>query len=254
MAFPWWALFAGLVILGAAGAALVIRRRTGAPQTGVSGVAVARITRGIAILWAAASLIGTLNDALRKLYATTVGVNLPVEQFWPSLPTAAQVNGASADVVSGGFTQAMVQVTGLDVSARVWLASSDVLQGATNIIIGVVLAILCTSIIKQNPFRITLIRGINLMAITVIVGGLGWQICDAVAGSLASTQVLGINGWALNREQLRWDDVNEVIGLPRAGNDWSVDFWPIWVGLALLALAAAFRYGQRLQKDTDGLI
>ncbi|WP_105036699.1 hypothetical protein [Cryobacterium aureum] len=79
------------------------------------------------------------------------------------------------------------------------------------------------------PFRPALTRGINLTATTIIVGGLGWQVCDAVAGGLASFQVLRATGWTL-------------------------DFWPIWVGLALFAVAAVFRYGQKLQRDFDELV
>ncbi|MHA7862078.1 hypothetical protein ACX1DX_11990 [Tessaracoccus sp. Y36] len=34
----------------------------------------------------------------------------------------------------------------------------------------------------------------------------------------------------------------------------TIAFWPIFSGLALAAVAAAFRYGEELQRDTAGLV
>ncbi len=253
MGFPWW-VFVALLVLVAGGATAAILSRAGTRETDIRGHGVARVTRVVAIAWMAIGLVGTLIETFGKLYADTVWVDLPVEGFWPSLPTAAQVSGATAQVTSGGFAQAAVGVAGLDDPTRIWLASGDILQGATGIAIGMVVAVLCTSVIRQNPFHGALIRGINITAASVVVGGLGWQVCDAVAGGLASAQVLGIDGWTLHSDRMNWDDVNEIIGLPRPGYGWSVDFWPIWASLALLAVSAAFRHGQRLQKDTAGLV
>lgn len=128
------------------------------------------------------------------------------------------------------------------------------LQGATNVVIAVVVVMLCTSIIRQDPFRPALTRGINLTATSIIAGGLGWQVCDAVAGGLASSQVLRATGWSLDTAEIDWTDIRQVIGLPMEGHEWTLDFWPIWVGLALFAVAAVFRYGQELQRDSDGLV
>ena len=213
-----------------------------------------RVTRIVAVVYAAASVVGTFADALPNLFSPTVRVRLPVESFWPSLPSTVQLTGTTADVVGGGFNYAMVSVNGLDAATRVWLTASDVLQGATNVVIGVVVAVLCTSILRLDPFRPALTRGINLTAIAIIVGGLGWQVCDAVAGGLASAQVLGATGSSLDTSKVDWNDVRQIIGLPGVGQDWVVDFWPIWIGLTLFAVSAAFRYGQRLQQDNAGLI
>lgn len=42
--------------------------------------------------------------------------------------------------------------------------------------------------------------------------------------------------------------------LPRAAAMVNVPFWPLAAGLAFAALATIFRYGSRLQRDTDGLV
>jgi len=255
MAFSWLAIVVFVVVIGGIATTLILRRsprdRAG---VGVESLAAVRVTRVVAIAYAVASAIGTVNGALRSLFDISVNVNLPVQQFWPSLPATVQIDGTHAQVVSGGFDQAVVAVSGLDATARGWLAAGDLLQGATNVMIGVVVAILCTSVIRQDPFRLALTRGLNLTALVIIIGGLGWQICDAVAGGLASEQVLGATSWSLDTAKVGWDDIRQIIGLPGVGHNWTVNFWPIWVGLALLTLSAAFRFGQKLQKDTQGLI
>lgn len=48
--------------------------------------------------------------------------------------------------------------------------------------------------------------------------------------------------------------MHSVIGIPEAAQGWNIDFWPLGIGLSLLAVSAVFRYGQQLQKETDGLI
>lgn len=42
--------------------------------------------------------------------------------------------------------------------------------------------------------------------------------------------------------------------LPRPRFDLTLPFWPIAAGLAFAALATIFRYGARLQRDTEGLV
>lgn len=254
-ALTWWTALLVLLVLGTIATVVVIERRSGSrPGTDVGATKAVRVTRIIAILYAVVTMLGTVADALQRLLSDAVSVRLPVKPFWPSLPSTVEVTGTTADVVGGGFDHAVVTVAGLDTAPRVWLAAGDVLQGATNVVIAVVVVMLCTSIIRQDPFRPALTRGINLTATSIIAGGLGWQVCDAVAGGLASSQVLRATGWSLDTAEIDWTDIRQVIGLPMEGHEWTLDFWPIWVGLALFAVAAVFRYGQELQRDSDGLV
>ena len=255
LALSWWHALVAIGLLGAIAALVVVGRRSAAgADGGVTPTRAVRVTRIIALAYAALTVMGTISSILPTLFADTVAVRLPVKPFWPSLPNTAEVTGTTAEVVGGGFDHALVSVAGLDTATRVWLASGDVLQGAMNVVIGVVVAVLCTSIIKENPFRPALTGSINLTATAIIVGGLGWQVCDAVAGGLAGSQVLRATGWSVDPAEIDWMDIRQVVGLPMEGHGWTLDFWPIWVGLALFAVAAVFRYGQKLQKDSDGLV
>ena len=245
----------GIGVLAAVTWRLAVTRPTAASTKAASiPLTLVRVTRVLAVFYAAATVIGTVTVVVQHLISDSVAVRMPVRPFWPSLPETVEISGTTAEVVGGGFDHAMVSVTGLDTVTRVWLASGAAVQGATNVVIGIVVVLLCTSIIKQNPFRGALLRGINLTGAAVIVGGLGWQICDAVAGSRASAQVLRATGWSLDTAEVDWTDVRQVIGLPNEGYGWTLDFWPIWVGLALFVVAVVFRYGRTLQNDTDGLV
>ncbi|MDQ1544109.1 MAG: hypothetical protein QOK08_1747 [Actinomycetota bacterium] len=252
MIFNWWGLLIFLAVMGTV-TAIAVRGRGNRPA--FSGVPSARITRIIAVLYSLVAAIGTVITVLQTLLSSRVSVSMPVQQFWPSLPSAVkEVQGVSAHVAGGGFSTAHVDVTGLDAAARTWLAAGELVQGSTTVLIGVVVVILCTSVIRQNPFRPVLMRGISFSAFGILIGGLVWQICGVVGGNLASNQVLGVNGWGLDTANVRWDDIHNLIGLPEASHEWNIDLWPLWIGLSLLAVSAVFRYGHRLQKETDGLI
>ena len=48
------------------------------------------------------------------------------------------------------------------------------------------------------------------------------------------------------------DDPTVLMPEPRLGL--TIAFWPIFTGFALAAVAAAFRYGEALERDTAGLV
>jgi hypothetical protein len=247
-----WLVIAFALLLLAVGVMLVVilRVRTdGGPGTGV-----VRTTRVLAVLYVAVSGVTTIIAVARTLLDESVSVLLSVETFWPTLPAGVQVDGLRAEVTSGGFSEALVDVAGLDAPTRMWLAASTLVQGATAVIIGVVIIVLCSSLLRQDPFRAALPRAINISAIAIMVGGFAWQICGSVGTSLASNLVLWSTSGSIQDTSITYDDYYEIIGLPKEGVSFTLDFWPIGIGLVLFALAAAFRYGMKLQRDTDGLI
>ncbi len=234
----------GVIIVGAL--IFAIRRSRGSFA--------AKAARVIAYLYIAASVIGTATLVIGTFVNRSVHVSLPVTQFWPVLLPGAKWDGLQAKVVGGGFGVASVDVEGLDVPTRFWLAGEQALQGTTSIVIGVVVVLLCTSVLRSSPFRPALVRGINVSAITVIVGGILWQLCGAIGGMLASGQVLKYSSGEYTATAKSLDPAT-IYGLPQwGGGSWTIDLWPIGIGVTLLVLSAAFRYGAQLQKDTEGLV
>lgn len=227
-----------------------IRRR---PQS-EAGFGTVRATRALATIYAVFSIGYAATSVARVGFGEYVTVFLPVRSFWPRLPEGASVDGLTAEVTAGGFTEAQVDVTGLDASARSWLVAEQIIQGATGAIIAIVIALLCSSILRRDPFRATAPRAITLSAVTIAVGGLAWQACGAIGGSLAAGQILDFSGGQIDADTVKWDDYTDIIGVPIPGHQWTLDFWPIAAGLALFALATVFRHGTKLARETDGLV
>jgi len=244
------ALIALVIVLAVVIPIVIVRVRSAA----VPGTAAARATRVVAVIYVVASGLGTIASVLRTLFDSSVSVLIPVEPFWPTIPAGVTIDGRQAEVIGGGFADALVDVTGLDGPTRIWLAASALLQGATIVMIAIVIIMLCTNVMRQDPFRAALPRAINVTAITIIAGGLAWQLCGSIGNGLAAEQVLRSTGGSIEYDRFTYDDYYQVIGLPSIGHDWSIDFWPIWIGLALFALAGTFRYGMKLQRETDGLV
>ena len=94
---------------------------------------------------------------------------------------------------------------------------------------------------------------------TIAVAGTAWQVFLEIGGSIASRQVLEITGWSAHwptKEVANYftGDVGSATGLPLPYPSFQIEVWPILAGLALAAVALAFRYSERLQKDAEGLV
>jgi hypothetical protein len=250
MASPMLLLLAGAAVAMLALAVVMIvriRRGKAGPAT------VLRVTRFLAIAYAGLAVLGTLFGVFQSLLTETVQLSMPVREFWPELrPTVEILDGPTASVLYGGFQRAEVAVSGLDLPARLLLAGGHLLQGVTMTIIAVAVAVLCTRLLAGSPFRPVLSRSVMVAAVAVAAGGILWQLCFQLAGVLASAQVLTVTAWTADEAVMA--DPGTDIGWPEPSFGFTLEFWPLMLGLALAALAAAFRHGERLQRDTEGLV
>lgn len=215
--------------------------------------AVLLITMIGAIAYAALVSVGTLWSVVSTLAAPHVDVSLPVMSFWPDpRPGVFDITGPTAQVVAGGFTVADVQVEGLDLPARTFLAAGTLVEGAVFVLLATVIAMLCRQLRSEAPFASSLTSALTGAGITLGIGGIVWQILTAIGAVLAAQQTLRIDGWASSTAVDPADATAH--GLPEPSLAASIEFWPIFIGLALVAVAAAFRLGERLQSDTRGLV
>lgn len=219
------------------------------------------VGRLIALLYAAAMIIFLAVSTIGTLVKDTVTVSLPVEQFWPEpYPWVTLHPAPAASVVSGGFTTADVMVSGLSMDARWLFAAGGAVQSLTLIMIALVFALLCHRLLTGTPFRPLLARSTTWAAVVVAVGGMAWQILFTIGGVMASQQVLPLSGWEstapsadlLNNVESR-TGLHET-GIPMETVAMTLEFWPLLLGLVLAAVAVAFRYSERLQKETEGLV
>lgn len=220
---------------------------------------------GFVLVIAALSAIGvavsTLIAATQALFAPSVTVTLPVQPFRPDLlPNLTVTDGPTSRIVGGdGFTAGDFSIEGLDLAARMWLALGYLTNGAALLIVVLLVIELARRARSDEPFRRLLSNTMARAGITLGVGAVVWQICFSIGNTLAAQQALQILSWnatGLTEEWLDWLDAIglDSSGLPRPGLQGEVEFWPIGVGLALIALAAVFRSGERLQRDTEGLV
>jgi hypothetical protein len=194
----------------------------------------------------------TTGAVIAQLTSDVIEVALPTEPFWPVLPAGVEaVRTGGATVVGGGFTDALVSVAGVSMGARVMLAAGSLAQGVTLLAVTAAVYLLAQRMLAGEPFRPMLSRAVLGAAVALVVGGVVWQLCFGIGQSMAAQEALTITGWDWN-ESLGLDDPSVLMPVPRVLV--TVEFWPIFTGMALAAVAAAFRHGEQLQSDTDGLI
>lgn len=254
---PWWFVAALVVILGLVVTVVIVRRDSAEPGPGHRPIVLV-VGRFLASLYAGVALIGTIISTVATITSESVQVSLPMLYLPATYPWITLDPAPAASVVGGGSATADVLVAGLGMDARLLLAAGTLIQGTTIVVIAGVVALLCHRLLAGSPFRPLLTRWIMRTAALIAVGGLVWQVCYGVGNSIASHQVLEPSSW-------RGDTPSEAIsdyvftvlpgsGLPGATLSIQIDFWPLFLGLALAAVAIAFRYSERLQRDTEGLV
>lgn len=213
------------------------------------------LTRGIAVVYMVIASISTIYRLAQVLMAPSVTLKMPVEEFWPSLPSGATIEGVTTKVLSGGFTQAMVEIEGLAASTRWLLGATATFQGIAAIFIGAAVISMCNGYISKTTFRPVLIKWFTVSAMVILVCGLGWQITESFAGMQASEQTLGYYGSSFRTDAMERESLQDVVGIPTPVYlDININFWPLWAGLGLFTTAQIFKRGLAMQKDTAGLI
>lgn len=181
-----------------------------------------------------------------------VTIDVPVKEFWPALDPRITIEATeSASVVSGGFTTATLTIAGLDLTTRILLAVETVLGGGMSLAIALAVIFACRSVEGGRPFTSALPKVTTIAAIAVAIGGIGSQLVGGIAASMAANQALFVSAWSAENVGI---DEEIVLGLPEPAVMINVDLWPIAIFVVLAALAALFSYGERMQRDTEGLV
>lgn len=221
--------------------------------------------RVLSLIYLAVTMVGTAYALYRVLFTDQAQqISLPVRSFWPEIPDGYDVaEGPTAEVVGGGFTHADVLIAGLGRDVSYWLAAGQLAQGLTAILVGLAVFRMSSQLGQTASFQPAMARATKLAGIAIMVGGITWQAAFSTAGSIASQQTLRYTAWGSSGEvppTVNGSSIDTPLGVGET-LDISVDFWPIGVGIALLVVAYAFRYGEKLQStnarlraDSDGLV
>jgi len=199
-------------------------------------VAMSRVTVLIFLALAIAAglfaLIFGLGGVVASLTSGTTPLTLSLDH---ALPAAA--DRGSASIVSGGYDSASVVVSGLD-SGTVALATIARIAGVlTQAAIAASIALLAWRLLRGRAFRRSLSLIVAISGAILLIGGLLSSGLGVLAAWMTADQLNGsrtLEGF--------WP----IIG--------TVDGTPLGIGVCLLLVGLAFEYGERLQRDTEGLV
>lgn len=244
------ALLSGIVLVALLAAIISLVQKD---PVGRDDAATLKVVRVGALVYGAVALVATAVAVIGQLTSDVVEVALPTQAFWPWVPEDVEIvrPGGAATIVGGGFSEALVSLEGLSMNARVLLALGSLTQGLTQLAVTAAVYLLARRLLEGEPFQPVLSRAVMVAAVALVVGGILWQVCFSIGESLAAREALTIEGWSYP-DSLGLEDPALLLPQPTFGL--TIEFWPIFIGLALAAVAAAFRRGERLQRDTRGLV
>ncbi len=202
-----------------------------------------------AAMWITA--ITAVAAAASAIFSPKLELALPVEPFWPGVPTGAKLSGTGATIKDAGFETLTVQAEGLNAPVRFLLAGAILLSAVTALAIFYFFRRAAQSALAGDPFNPAVARAAQLASVTVLVAGLASQVINGIAKNQAAIEVLRWTGLAKDCSG----------GCPAIETWWpettlrfELSFWPIGAALALAAMAAIWRFGDHLQRETEGLI
>lgn len=250
--FGWFSVTALAVVILLAVVIVVFVRAARRAHVSADPSPVVSVTLSLSALWAAIAVVCAVIAVVATMTQSEVQITVPVREFWPQLPPGTEILGTSATRAGGGFTSASLFVDGLTLGARVCWAIAQALAWLIPAAIAGLIAVACFQLLAGRAFAPVVARIATVTAVVVTVGGISAQVLGDIAGSMAADQLLRWTG----AEYPDVAGVEDVLGawLPQPGFMLTFPFWPIAAGLAFAALAAIFRYGSQLQRDTEGLV
>lgn len=207
----------------------VVESRRWPTRSNLNAIALVALLVAAVAVWVGASKIAS---AFSPVFFVTLPTSVDVPD---TSPTNGAVPGIPT-VIGGQFDTATVAAAGLGTSARLLIAAAALVGMLATVLVALAIAYLCRRLRRGDPFIPTLSRAIFVAALTLMIGGVigqgltvagAWLACDELNAARHSHEF--------------------VPGGP-------IDFAPIIAGIVLGVIAAAFRIGERLQRDTEGLV
>jgi hypothetical protein len=194
-------------------------------------------TRALAIritLWATCIIALAAGVAILAVDGSRTAVDIAHGQAPISLLVSQQI-APSGPIVTSGYDIGLVLMHAS--AGAVWLAAiAAVLQALTQVLLCALIALLAWRLLRGAPFRPTLSRLTVFGGAALLLGGILTQLFVLLANgvSLAEINELSVPGsWSL------------------AGR---FDLTFIGIGAVLILTGVTFRIGERMQRDTEGLV
>lgn len=184
---------------------------------------------------AAAIGIVDLVFLVQRVISLTSDRNITVSEMpLRDAPTPDFTDGISG-VVAASYDTVTMTVEAMPASVRGWMIAATILGSLVSIGICAALVWLCLRVFVGRPFVASATKAVGIAAILVIAGGLGGSLFTGISNAEVAN-VIGLAGTSL------------------PAFTFVVDLAPLGWGLALAVVAGAFEIGQRLQRETEGLV
>ncbi|TQO20307.1 hypothetical protein FB472_1937 [Rhodoglobus vestalii] len=203
--------------------------------------------RGLQAITIGALFVGVVNLIVlvfRSIHTLTANV-LSVAGLPLANAQAPEFADAAVAISDARYESVALMIEGLPPGLR-WLMVSDfTLSALLGIGLSVIVIILGTHLLKKHPFARAATWSTFAAAVLVMVTGMLSPLLHAIADA----EIVKFLGEAiLANSDTGFDQEGLIIfGV-------IVDLSPLAWGLALGVVAAAFEFGQRLQRETDGLV
>lgn len=175
------------------------------------------------------AVIAAVMDVLRLIPNRDVPVSVLVPEESVDLPL-----GPGGSAVRARVESAWVTVAELPTTAHLVAVANAVVPKLIIVAVTVCVIVLCRNLLAGRFFSRTNTWLITAVGLTI---GVGWLL-DLVMGSIVSNWILAIVGEREPYERLAFQ----------------VDLLPLAAALGVGALAAAFYAGERMQRDSEGLV
>lgn len=184
-----------------------------------------------AVLWGLVSTVLGAWTIIEQIVSDRFAVTLFADE---PLPGAASAGTAVLD--GGSYATAEVTVSGLSALPRFLLTLEASTALATALLVSATVAYFCWSVLRRRPFNRPVFALVALVGYALVLG--------TVLG-----QGFGGLGRMIAADELNGDPAEGFWPLAAL-----IDLGPAGTGLVLLVAAGAIALGQRLQRDTDGLV
>lgn len=185
-------------------------------------------TIGVGIIVAVFTIVTT------TLRIISIVPNLDIPVLVPFADTTADLPiGPGGSLVTVAVETATVTASHLAATTVVSLVLSEIVGALTVLAVTTLICLLCRNMLSGTMFSRTNSRLVTASSFTIVVG---WGL-----GTILTT--MGVNGTFGALSDYSYDNVI-----------FTMNWLPFVFAMTLGALALAFRAGERMQRDTDGLV
>ncbi len=225
---------------------IILAMRGGSHMPRIVAVVSYAVMVGIAVMSAVTAIV--------LMSGAPVSITVPVSPLKPFIATGVTLDRVAPVVIEdGGLDSASLVVTGLPMTTRVVMLIGMLIAATTAIAVCVVILRLARSVMTGNPFALGT-KALTATGWILLVGGFAASVVSQIGNVMASWDVFGFSGGSATGS---WNPTGSF-----AGPGWPepatfgllIPWWPLGGALVLALVAGVFKYGERLHRDSEGLV